>query len=362
MQEYEAGLNGARGSWFRRPGDNPEAGLNVAQIGACFLPLPVFHQAIEEYKLIKSGSDHRTIGLVSIFSIPVIWGTTFAIVQRALENASPMAYVVIRLALISGVLLIISRSARMGTKLLFRARTDSERLFRREILILGACFGIGYILQTAGLLTTTTSKSAFLTSTAVVWTPVISFLTGRERITRKLAISVFLTLGGVFLMTQPYKTDGITAGDLLTLGCAIVFGIYIVWIDRAVLHAKAIAKTEHEATMMVTSTQLITAAIAGAIFLPAVETPHLTVTSYVAWSLIFTALIATGATAYLQARYQSLVSPTAAAVIYMIEPVTAMVIAEVFLTEQISFLEVLGSLLIILGVIIAQAKKKSIKL
>ena len=272
-----------------------------------------------------------------------------------------MTFVVVRLALISVVLLVISRSARLGTVLLFRARTRAERLFRREILVLGACFGIGYILQTAGLLTTTTAKSAFLTSTAVVWTPVISFLSGHERITKQLTVSVLLTLAGVFLMTQPYRSNGISVGDLLTLGCAFAFGIYIVWIDGAVLHAKAIAKTEHEATMMVTSTQLVTAAIILGIFLPAVEAPHLVLTGYVVWSLLFTALVATGATAYLQARYQSVVSPTAAAVIYMIEPVTAMIIAEVFLTEQITFLEVLGSLLIILGVIIAQGKPKRMK-
>ena len=205
----------------------------------------------------------------------------------------------------------------------------------------------------------TTSKSAFLTSTAVVWTPLISFLTGRERVTRRLVASVVLTLAGVLLMTGAYRAASVNVGDLLTLLCAVMFGIYIVWIDRAVQHAKAIAPTEHAATMMVTSTQLVAAAALLLVFLPVVETPRFVPTPYAVGALVFTALIATGATAYLQARYQQVVSPTAAAVIYMIEPVTAMVIAEVFLTEQISFLELLGSLLIILGVVIAQLRSKA---
>jgi drug/metabolite transporter (DMT)-like permease len=83
---------------------------------------------------------------------------------------------------------------------------------------------------------------------------------------------------------------------------------------------------------------------------------HFALTPFTISALVFTALIATGATAYLQARYQNVVSPATAAVIYMIEPVTAMVIAELFLTEQISFLDLLGGLLIITGVIIAQMK------
>ncbi|HZK75322.1 MAG TPA: DMT family transporter [Candidatus Kapabacteria bacterium] len=295
---------------------------------------------------------------MALYSIPIIWGTTFAIVQRALVDATPMAFVVVRLALISVAFVIFSRSARMGTTLLFRAKTSAERLFRRDILVLGVSFGLGYFLQTAGLLTTTTSKSAFLTSTAVVWTPIISYLVGREKITGKLAAAVIVTLAGVFFMTQPYHANGITVGDLLTLGCAIMFGVYIVWIDRAVLHAKAVTGSEHAATMMITSTQMVAASLLLVIFLPVVEVPRIVLTPYCIGALLFTALIGTGATAYLQARYQNIVSPATAAVIYMIEPVTAMLIAELFLTEQIGFLELLGGLLIITGVIIAQAKKR----
>ncbi len=301
-------------------------------------------------------SDKRPIALISIYSIPILWGTTFAIVQRVLTDATPMAFVVVRLALVSIAFLSVSRPARRGAVLLFRARTRAERLFRRDMLVLGASFGLGYILQTAGLLTTTTSKSAFLTSTAVVWTAILSYLVGRERITRRLVASVLLTLGGVFLMTQLYRVNGLTAGDLLTIGCAMAFGVYIIRIDKAVQHAQEIAESEHEATMMVTSTQMVAATILAAIFLPVIETPRFALTPYSIGALLFTAFIATGTTAYLQARYQSVVSPATAAVIYMIEPVTAMLVAELFLTEQISFLEMLGGLLIILGVIIAQTK------
>jgi len=306
-------------------------------------------------------SEHRSVALLSLYSIPIIWGTTFAIVQRALLDITPMAFCVVRLALVSVAFLVLSGSARKGAKLIFRARTSAERLFRRDILVLGASFGIGYLLQTAGLLTTTTSKSAFLTSTAVIWTPIISSLVGREKITAKLGMAVMLTLAGVFLMTQPYRAAGLSVGDLLTLGCAIMFGVYIVWIDRAVLHAKMVTGSEHAATMMVTSTQMVAASLLLVVFLPAVETPRFVLTPYSIGALVFTALIATGATAYLQARYQNVVSPATAAVIYMIEPVTAMLIAELFLSEQIGFLELLGGLLIITGVIIAQAPKKRMR-
>jgi drug/metabolite transporter (DMT)-like permease len=112
---------------------------------------------------------------------------------------------------------------------------------------------------------------------------------------------------------------------------------------------------------MLTSTQLVTATILLAIVLPVVETPRLTITPFSVGSLVFTALIATGATAYLQARYQHAVSPTTAAVIYMLEPVVALAIAELLLAERLDAMEIAGAGLIILGVIVAQLRFKTAK-
>ncbi len=300
--------------------------------------------------------ERRATGLISIFSIPIVWGTTFAIVQRALVDASPTAFVVARFSIVSIAFLAFSGSARQGAKLLFTAKTSAEKAFRRSVLVLGVAIGAGYIFQTVGLLTTTTSKSAFLTSTAVIWTPFISILTGREKLTLKLCIAVLCTIAGIFLMTHPFDAAGIAIGDLLTLCCAAVFGVYIVWVDKAVHTATRITGDEHSATMMVTSTQLVAASIIFLAFLPFMGAQRLILTPYCIGALIFTALIATGATAYLQARYQNVVTPATAAVIYMLEPVVAMLIAEFFLTEQIGFVEVLGAGLIILGVIVAQVR------
>ena len=278
--------------------------------------------------------------------------------QRALVDSSPTAFVVVRFSLVSVVFLVISRSARLGAKLLFVAKTREEKAFRNNVLVLGVAIGAGYIFQTIGLLTTTTSKSAFLTSTAVIWTTFISLITGREKLTLKLCIAVLCTLVGIFLMTHPFATQGITIGDVFTLCCAAVFGVYIVWVDKALHSAIEITHDEHSATMMVTSTQLVAASIILLVFMPAMGPQKLILTPYCIGALAFTALIATGATAYLQARYQNVVTPATAAVIYMLEPVVAMLIAEFFLTEQIGFAEVLGAGLIILGVIIAQVRTR----
>lgn len=295
---------------------------------------------------------------MAIYSLPIIWGTTFAVVQKALVDVSPMAFVVIRFGLAAACFLIISKHARSAARLLVRARTPHERRFRRDMIILGIAISGGYIFQTVGLLTTSSSKSAFLTSTAVIWTPLIAWIIGREHLQWKLIAAVGVTIAGIYLLTQPFRTGGIVIGDVLTIGCAMAFGVYIVVIDRAMLRAKEVAMDEHAASIMVTSGQLVSGTVLFLVLMPFIEMPHVHATTFSISALVYTGLICTCLTAYLQSRYQHHVSPTVAAVIYMIEPVVAAAIAWSLLAEPMGTLELAGGALIITGVIIAQLPSK----
>lgn len=298
-------------------------------------------------------TDRRSTALLAVFSLPVIWGTTFAVVQRALVDVTPMAFVVIRFSLSALFFLAISRSARKSLRFLLRARTPHERKFRRDMIVMGIAIGAGYIFQTIGLLTTSSSKSAFLTSTTVIWTPLLALALGHERITTKLVLAVIVTVAGIYIMTQPFRAGGIVVGDVLTICCALAFAVYIIVIDKAMLEAKEISDDEHDASMIVTAGQLITGSTIFLLCMPFIEAPHIHLTQYSVSALIYTGLFATCLTAYLQSRYQNHVSPTAASIIYMLEPVVAAVIAWAFLAERMGVMESIGGGLIILGVIIS---------
>ena len=307
------------------------------------------------------GSRAAKLAPLVILTLPIIWGTTFASVQIALRDATPMAFVVTRFGIASIAILTVSRSARQALKILIRPRTAPERIFRRHSIVLALTIGAGYIFQTIGLLTTTSSKSAFLTSTAVIWTPVLSIALGRDKLTPQLAIAVLAAVAGVFLMTHPFAEQGIVIGDILTIGCAFAFAIYIVWIERAVPNASRFTKNEQEATMMVTSSQVVLATLIFAVFMPLLEVPRFAPTGSLISVTLYTAIAATVLTAALQARFQPYISPSSAAVIYMLEPVTAVLIAALFLKERMATDDVLGSVLIVLGVIIAQVKPRSFR-
>jgi drug/metabolite transporter (DMT)-like permease len=302
----------------------------------------------------RSHKANRSTALSAVISLPIIWGTTFAVVQSALTDVTPTAFVLIRFSLCSLFFFAISRAARQTLMVLVRPRSREQRVFRRDMLVMGLAICGGYILQTVGLLTTSSSKSAFLTSTTIIWTPLMAWALGREKITLQLALAVVITLVGIVLLTQPFRSAGFVIGDLLTIGCAMSFGVYIIVIDKAMHRAQLFAKDEHDATMMVTTGQVFVGSLFFLLVMPLIETPHVHLTTGSVSALLYTGIFATCLTAYLQSRYQHHVSPSTAAVIYMLEPVVAWIIAAIFLDEQLGTLETIGGVLIIAGVVVAQ--------
>jgi drug/metabolite transporter (DMT)-like permease len=101
--------------------------------------------------------------LLMLFVVAV-WGTTFVVVKDALADATPLAFNLARMVLAFLVLSLVYRR--------------HWRQVTRGKLIAGAIVGfflaMGYQFQTAGLVKTTPSKSAFITGLVVVLVPLFS--------------------------------------------------------------------------------------------------------------------------------------------------------------------------------------------
>jgi drug/metabolite transporter (DMT)-like permease len=292
--------------------------------------------------------------LLLIIFLPIVWGTTFPIVKFALLESTPLLFNVIRFGITAIGFFAFSKASRTGLRIILHPKNEVEKMIRLDALILGFTLAAGYVLQVFGLMTTSASKCAFLTSTTIIWTPIFSFMTGRESHGKVMIASIIVTIVGVLLMTHPYRGGlGFELGDLLTLGCAFSFSFYILRVDRAYPRIVGIVKNATQASIMVTSNQLIVATVLMILMLPfgplRFHTSVLTVSS-----VLYLALFATALTAYIQARHQEAVSPSAAAVIYMLEPVVAGLIGYLFLMERLGTEESIGALLIVLGVIVAQ--------
>jgi drug/metabolite transporter (DMT)-like permease len=156
-----------------------------------------------------------------------IWGSTFVVVQEALETVPVFHLLTYRFALGTLLLLPLLR----GTKISGLLR---DGLWRDGLLVGSAVF-VGFILQTAGLLWTTPSRSAFLTGLSVILTPFLAALLGTYRLRPGPIAGTAVAALGLYVLYRPAAGSApFGVGDLLTLGAAVAFALYIVFVERAV--------------------------------------------------------------------------------------------------------------------------------
>lgn len=300
----------------------------------------------------------RTRAIIILIILTSVWGTTFSIVKSAFGDVSPILFAGIRFTLSLAIFLIISKDSRKGIILLFSPKNDKERFFRKQALIIGSTLGCGYILQFVGLLSTTTSKSAFLTSTTVIWTPIFSKLIGHEKFSFQKVFAIMLSMLGIIFLIHPYPIDKIVIGDILTLACAFSFGIYILWLDKIHSIANEVSGSENSSVMMISAMQLFIGLIIILIVLPFAETPHLIISGNSVFAILYTTIFATALSTFIQVMYQKEVTPTSAVLIYTLEPVVAAFIGYLWLSERLSTMEFAGAMIIIGSMVIGQINFK----
>jgi drug/metabolite transporter (DMT)-like permease len=304
-------------------------------------------------------TESRRTAFFYITLIPLIWGTTFAVTKGALTDISPVLFAFIRFILTILIFFSIFKISRKAALIIARPKTQQERDLRTDSLVLGSLLGFGYVLQFIGLQTSTTTDSAFITSTAAIWTPLFAYFVIKEEISKQTIIALLIATVGLVLLTEPYKMEGVVVGDILTLVSAISFGLYIAWIDRALPRTAAYYGNNRDAGLVISSNQLLVATITIGISLLLIETPRIEVTKNLTFAVLYNGILATALTTYLQNRYQQTVSATVAALIFMLEPVVAAIVGALFVHEHLETVELLGALLIIVGVIVAQIRLPS---
>jgi drug/metabolite transporter (DMT)-like permease len=156
------------------------------------------------------------IYVLFLLLVTAVWGWTFVLVKDALKHYPTLPFLELRFILAMLVLVVLVR--RLPT--------------RRELsvgLIAGAVLAAGYWTQTVGLTMTSPANSGLITGLFVVFTPLIDRLFGASlRWWTWVAVAAALT-GTVMLVGGP---SNIGLGDLLTVACAILYGLHIVLLSK----------------------------------------------------------------------------------------------------------------------------------
>lgn len=299
-------------------------------------------------------SKKQRQAVFALTALTCMWGTTFAISQDAFPDVSPILFAAIRFSLALVIFLTFFKSARKALALFFNCNTPARKLLRRNAIILGVSLGIGYVFQFLGLVTTTTSKSAFLTATTVLWTPIFARLDGYEKMSIRKLLGIAGAVIGIILLIHPYPVEKIVIGDVFSALCAVAFGVYILWIDKTYPLIKEEIGGEIDSVIAMSSMQLTVAFVVILLFLPFSGPIYFHLTPRVEFAILYTTILATAASSFVQAYYQKEISPTSAVLIYTLEPVVTALIGFLIVGETMNPTELSGCALIIGAMILGQ--------
>ena len=287
---------------------------------------------------LKNWKSSPAIALIALVLVCVVWGSTFLVVQQAVERMPVMDFLAVRFAVASVVMFALRPTCLRGMTPLGLVRAIG----------LGAVLGLGYITQTYGLLYTSATVSGFITGMYVVFTPVMSWLILRRKIQRNSWLAVALATVGLAMLSL--RSWSIGLGELLTLGCALVSAVYIVglgeWSSKYEPYGFSALQI---ATVAVIA--LVVAAPSG-ITLP----PDMTVW----WIVGLTAIFATAIAFLVQTWAQSLVPATNAAVVMTMEPVFAGVFGVFFGGNHLSFQIILGAICVLIAILMIAIKPSNL--
>jgi drug/metabolite transporter (DMT)-like permease len=225
-------------------------------------------------------------------------------------------------------------------------------------IVLGVLLFVGFATQTVGLKYTTATKSAFLTGSAVAIIPFLQIVIERKKPKTGSIIGVAVVLLGILFLSGGNSivtlvediVTNFNFGDLLTLVCAFFFAMYVVYLDM--LSSKYLFWILLIIQIGVSASLAFSTAI---IFdLINYEALRVEFTTQLGFGVLYTSIFATLFTTTLQTKYQKLVSPTKAGIVYSFEPIFAAIIAFIFLSERITLFGLLGAGLIFIGLIISE--------
>ena len=281
---------------------------------------------------------------LAILSITVVWGSSFIIMKNLVEQVGVFAYLTLRFVVASMLLLVLFR----------RQMARVRPVDLRNGAVIGLLLFLGMGLQVTGLQFTAASTSAFVTGLNVVMVPVLSAVLLRKQPPLRAILGVVLATTGLFVLTGGFSQQW-NRGDTLTLLCACCFALQIIFIDKF--------NTQTDARLNAVI-QMVVAALLFAVVWAGFERS----TIHFSWPLLLTVLY-TGAlgTAFafgVQTIAQQYTSPTRTALIIACEPVFGAVFALLVpgtdgVREILTLSMVVGSLLILGGMILSELKGKS---
>ena len=261
------------------------------------------------------------------------------------EEISPIQLALMRYLLAFIGLLILLVKERNSIKLLLK----SLRVNWKKYIVTAVLSALMPVFLFFAVQWTTASSASFLLNANIVFIPFFAFLLMKEKVRKLQAMGLFVTLIGLFLLIfEKEITSGSFVfgemtlfGNLLALLSGVAWGFYTVFL-------KKFFSTDDP--MHVTAINLFLGALLLTLPAGIVESFNMHLSLLGVGLLIVVAFVSTSLAFTYWLELLGVLSATKTGIIQALVPVISTVIAIIWLTETITYLFVIGAMLIACGI------------
>lgn len=276
----------------------------------------------------------------------LIWGFNYPLVKLVLQSISESQFLLIRFTV--STLLLVSYLLISGEGI------GIKKIHYIRVVSLGL-LGVGFynILWTWGIHLTTAANAALLISTSPLFTEIYSVATKQEKVSLQIWIGSMMAFGGIFLIISQTpgsafsSSSSVFAGNMLVLSSSLLFSFYAIVSKPLLDHYPPIKLTT---LAMLYGMPII-------LFYNLYEDPGMTlsVISSQTWLAMCFIIVLGTITAYVF-WYKGIkkTGPVKTTIFHYIVPVTSMILGSIFLGEPITPGQLLGAILVFLGLIVVK--------
>lgn len=291
----------------------------------------------------------------------LLWGTAFIFQKNSTDYVDAFTFNFLRFGLAVPALLLLQL---LPQKLFLPDEQKVGQHRHHSAWFIGIGGGIfmflGISLQQWGLEFTTAGKSGFLTSLYIIVVPLLALFIG-QRCRLEVWVGAVITIAGVYLLgvgEAGNEESQFNIGDVMTLVCAVAWAAQVLWLGYFARYANVL----HIATIQMITVVLLSGAVMSSLWLVQGSENYALPNGKVIWAIrydiLYTGIISAAVAFTLQILGQRYVPATNAALIMSTEAIFALLAGAVFLGEVVSSLALIGCLLILIGIILAQLQGK----
>ncbi|WP_108652874.1 DMT family transporter [Dongshaea marina] len=270
----------------------------------------------------------------------LIWGLAYVAQRAGMDYIGPYTFNALRFLL--GTLSLLP--------VLWLSRNwRSEQIRGNGMLLLSGGLLMGFLmflacsLQQVGLVTTSAGKTGFITGIYIVMVPLFGLLL-RHKTGWNTWLGILLAVVGLYLLSVT-ESFTIHTGDLLILGCAVIWAIHLLTID----HFSTKVPVIKLAFLQFAFCTLLSSVVA--LFAEPWQ-PHAVAAAWI--PLLYAGVMSVGVGFTLQIFGQQGAHPAHAAIILSLEALFAAIGGWVLLSETMSTRSMLGCGLMLLGMLASQ--------